>query len=263
MRATTIRKALFACYGGGHVSMVLPIARQLLERGDWDVRVLGLTTAGQRLSDARIPFLGFADLFARFGSDRARRHGERLLGDASHPLVPRDESIAYMGTCYTELEDQVGTEEAALRYAQQGRAAFLPVEMMRKWLESEAPDVFFATTSPRAEKAGFQAARELSIPSIAIIDFHRPPKQWLMGESATGDRLCVANKASAEFFLANGRSNNELVITGNPAFDSLADPQLLDETKQIVAQREWPANELRILWGSQIEPKAHPVTGDM
>ncbi|XZE55152.1 hypothetical protein SH139x_001150 [Planctomycetaceae bacterium SH139] len=261
MTSITKRTALFACYGGGHVAMLLPIARHLQQSSEWEVKVLGLTTAGQRLRDAGIPCLGFADLLARFGSERARRHGERLLGDVSHPVVPRAESIAYLGLCYTELEDQLGAAAAATRYAQEGRAAFLPVEIMGKWLCEEKPDVFVATTSPRAERAGLQAARQLSIPTMAVVDFHRPPAPWLMGTNRLADRLCVLAQDSVDFFAASGRSRDEIVITGNPAFDSLADPKLIDAAKQIVAQREWPANELRILWASQIEPEAHPITG--
>lgn len=255
------RKALFVCYGGGHVAMLIPIIRHLQTLGDWDCRVLGMTTAGHRLAAEGIERIGFADLQRRFGDDRSREHGERLAGSVAHPLVSRDESVAYLGMCYAELEDRLGTAEAAETYARRGRSAFLPVETLKHWIADEQPDVLLATSSPRSERAALTAARHLGVPSVAVIDFHRPPAPWFW-EEGVADRLCVLNNEIARFFVNQGREPADVVVTGNPAFDTLADPSLLERAQALADDRRWAENELRILWASQVEPEAHPVTAE-
>jgi hypothetical protein len=256
------KKALFACYGGGHVAMVIPVARQLIAR-NWDVQILGLTTAGHRLAAEGLPTIGFADLQRDFGSARSLELGQSLVGDVSHPQIPLAESVAYMGLSYEELEDQLGQEQAVSEYRIKGRGAFFPLRTMKRWLEAQVPDVFVATTSPRAERAGLVAARELGIPAVAIVDFHRPPTPWLMAPENCGDRLCVFARDSHEYFVAHGRDISDIQITGNPAFDTLANPTYRAQAAQLCKERGWKNSQLKILWASQVEPAAHPITGDV
>lgn len=255
-------KALFACYGGGHVAMVIPVARQLITR-DWDVQILGLTTAGHRLAAEGLPAIGFADLQRDFGSARSFELGQSLVGDVSHPQIPLAESIAYMGLSYEELEEQFGQAAAENEYRTKGRGAFFPLRTMKRWLERQSPDVFIATTSPRAERAGLVAARELGIPAVAIVDFHRPPTPWLLAPESCGDRLCVFSRDSHDFFTAHGRDESDIQVTGNPAFDTLANPVYREQALQLGEQRGWSNSQLKILWASQVEPAVHPITGEL
>ena len=65
-----MKKVLFACYGSGHVRMVIPVARELQDSGRAQVQVLGLTTAAQVVRDAGLPLLQVKD-FVRPGDAAA------------------------------------------------------------------------------------------------------------------------------------------------------------------------------------------------
>ena len=56
-----MKKALFVAYGGGHVRMLLPVARSLRERGWAEPVFLGLTTARAEVEAAGFRCLGFLD----------------------------------------------------------------------------------------------------------------------------------------------------------------------------------------------------------
>ena len=50
-----IRKR-FACYGGGHVNMILPVYFELMKRG-YEVVIIGFTAAQEKLSKIGVKFL--------------------------------------------------------------------------------------------------------------------------------------------------------------------------------------------------------------
>ena len=72
-----MKKVLFACYGSGHVRMVLPVARALQEGGRARVQVLGFTTAAPLVREAGLPLLQVKD-FVRAGDEAALARGAEL-----------------------------------------------------------------------------------------------------------------------------------------------------------------------------------------
>ena len=81
-----------------------------------------------------------------------------------------------------------------------------------------------AVPRPRAERAAIEAAGELSIPSVCLVDlFAVDEKRWI-GRPGYADRVCVLNEGVRQMLLAEGRTPDEVVVTGNPAFDGLFDP---------------------------------------
>ena len=82
-----MRRALFVTYGGGHVNMVIPVARELARRGGWRVDILGLTTAGAVLRDAGLPSLGFRDLVRPEDAGALRRAAHALKGSVADQEV--------------------------------------------------------------------------------------------------------------------------------------------------------------------------------
>jgi hypothetical protein len=241
-------KALFVTYGGGHVAMAIPAIQEMRRRG-WKTTVLGLTTAGKRLRAAGIPFLGFRDLL-RPDDHRALAHGERLLKE-NHTIntdISTDESIAYLGLSYADLEDRVGIDEARRQYAEKKRHAFLPVGPLTRLIQSEKPDVVIATSSPRAERASILAAKELGIPSVVMMDLFG--KEWdYFYDPGYGDTTLVFAPIVFEDYLRRGRSPSNLIMTGNPSFDRLASPGFAEEGLKWRVQHGLSGKQV-ILWAA-------------
>lgn len=249
---------LFVTYGGGHVNMVIPVARSLLEQGV-QVQVLGLTTAGAALERAGIPSLGFRDLVMP-GDTAALARGERLAAGLPPGSVPYEETVAYLGLSYADLEARLGAEEAERRYASEGRRCFLPLTVMARALDLLQPDLVVATNSPRAERAAIMAASAKGIPALCLVDLFATQEIAWIGEPGYADRVCVLTESVRRRVIERGRRPGEVVVTGNPAFDRLAMPGVVKRARAFRAERAWGQRRV-VLWASQPEPERHPFTG--
>ncbi|HSV36748.1 MAG TPA: UDP-glycosyltransferase [Ramlibacter sp.] len=255
-----MKKVLFVCYGSGHVRMVVPVARALLASGQASVQVLGLTTAAPVVSAAGLPLLQFKDFVAR-GDAPAVAKGRELLaamGDVQDP----EESAAYLGLCHADLEAEAGEAEAQRRYAQIGRQAFLPVRTMKRILQDVQPDLVVVTNSPRAERAAVIAAGELGIPSVCMVDLFAVDEVRWIGAADYAQRVCVLNEGVRDFLVAAGRTPEQVVVTGNPAFDVLSDTVHAQRGAQLRQQQGWQGRKV-LLWPSQAEPAIHPFDGSL
>jgi hypothetical protein len=253
-----MKKVLFACYGSGHVKMVLPVAQALRESGRAEVRVLGLTTAAAAVREAGLPLLQFKD-FVRPQDAAALAQGRRLAAGMS-AVVDLDETVAYLGLSFTDLVAACGPEEAERRYAREGRQAFLPVPTLERILREVQPDLVVATNSPRAERAAITAARRLGLPAVCIVDLFAIDEVRWIGEAAYADRVCVLNDAVRDFLVAAGRSPQEVVTTGNPAFDAVCAPQTSAAGRAMRERQGWQGKRV-LLWAAQEEPAVHPFDG--
>lgn len=212
------KKILFVAYGGGHVNMVLPVIQSLTGQGRWDVEVLGLTTAGIVLSRAGIAHLGFKDIV---GSDdgAALEWGERLIEGLPAGPVSREETVAYLGLSYANLEADYGVEGAARIYAEKGRHVFLPVGTLKRFLQRIRPNLVVATNAPRGERAAILAARDMGIPAVCLVDLYPPQNGEWLKENWYGQKICVLNRTAKEMLVRCGRDPKQVESTGNPAFD--------------------------------------------
>lgn len=253
-----MKKVLFACYGSGHVRMVLPVARALQASGRVQVQVLGLTTAAAVVREAGLPLLQVKD-FVEAGDANALANGDRLASTLAS-VVDLDETRAYLGLSYAELEAEAGVEEAARRYAQDGRQAFLPVRLLERVLRKVKPDLVVATNSPRAERAAVLAARGLGIPAVCIVDLFAIGEVAWIGRPGYADRVCVLNEQVRDFLVGAGRRPDEIAVTGNPAFDGLQDPAAAQEGRRLRAAHGWQDRRV-LLWPAQDEPARHPFDG--
>jgi hypothetical protein len=253
-----MKKVLFVCYGGGHVRMVVPVARALRDAGVADVQVLGLTTAAPVVADAGLPLLQVRQ-FVEPADAPAVARGEALVR-AMGTVTDAAESAAYLGLCHQELVDDLGEEEAARRYARDGRQAFLPVRMMRRILERVGPDLVVATNSPRGERAAILAAGALGIPSVCMVDLFALDEVRWIGQPGYARSVCVLNESVRDFLVAAGRSPSDVAVTGNPAFDALLDPALARQGHALRSSRQWDGKRV-VLWPTQVEPPLHPFDG--
>ncbi len=253
-----MKKVLFVCYGSGHVRMIVPVARKVRDLGLAEVQVLGLTTAASAVRESGLPLLQFKD-FLREGDERAIEYGRRLCAALSD-VTDSEESAAYLGLNYAELEDAVGVEEAARRYARYGRQAFLPSRLLGRILGEVAPSVLFATNSPRAERAAIMAAGSRGIPSICLVDLFALDEIRWIGQPGYANVVCVLNDEVGNRMIEAGRVASELRVTGNPAFDSLLESSQEQAGARLRNARGWEGKRV-ILWPEQAEPAVHPFDG--
>lgn len=254
----TLPTVLFVCYGSGHVRMVLPVARAVQDAGLAEVRVLGLTTAAEAVRAAGLPLLQIKD-FLQPGDAAALATGRDLVV-RMHGVIDLEESAAYLGLCYAELQAEVGADEAARRYARDGRQAFLPRLLLERVLRAVQPRLLVATNSPRAERAAVLAARALAIPAVCMVDLFALDEVRWIGQPGYADRICVLNEQVRQFLLASGRMLHEVAVTGNPAFDALQSPKLHAQGQALRQAHGWQERRV-LLWPSQVEPAFHPFDG--
>jgi hypothetical protein len=247
---------LFVAYGGGHVRMLLPVARMLRERRMAEPVFLGLTTARAEVEAAGFPCMGFLDAVAP-GDEVAMQHGRTLASQLPAHAVSFEESAAYLGLSYADLERAQGSDRAAALYLEHGRQAFLPVPTLERILRLVQPSLVVATSAPRAERAAVLAARRLGLPAVCLVDlFAAYEIEWLR-EPGFADRVCVLNEQVRQRIVQAGRGDHEVVVTGNPAFDGLIDPAVRERGARLRQARRWDGQRVW-LWASQIEPAAHP-----
>jgi hypothetical protein len=254
-----MKKVLFITYGSGHVNMVVPVAKALQASGLALPVVLALTTAADVVRRAGLPLLQFKN-FVRPQDQDVLLYGRALVARLDSAPLDIEESIAYLGLSFADLVAEHGLDAANAMYAHNGRQAFLPVATLRRILEGIQPDLVFATNSPRSERAAVLAARELNIPAICLVDLFAIDEVKWIGAPAYADRVCVLNPAVKAFLVKSGRLPEQVVVTGNPAFDALFMPDVMLHGAQLRAQRGWN-NKRVVLWASQFEPAIHPFDG--
>lgn len=250
-------KTLCVTYGGGHAAMIAPIAKRLNLLGHETI-ILGLTTAETYLKNQGLNSIGFRHLLEP-GDEEALRWGAFLAKNLDQSSsIPIEETIAYLGLSYQDLIDQLGRNKAEQLYAEKGRHAFLPVSILRRAISRFKPDIVLATNSPRAEQAAILAAGQLEIPSICINDlFALQEFQWL-GKPGYANKICVLNDAVKAFLINKGRKPEDIEVTGNPAFDRLADNSLVKQGVLLRETKKWNDGKKNLLWASQPEPALHP-----
>ncbi len=247
---------LFVAYGGGHAKALIPVALRAQAQGVARVVFLALTTAAAEVRAAGLPAYGFADLLEP-GDEAARRHGPRLADALSVQAAAREESEAYLGLSYAELEADVGPQAAAARYEALGRQAFLPVRVLERAIRRWQPARVLATNSPRAERAALLAARRLGVPSLCLLDlFGLWEREWLVRPDYA-DAVCVINDAVRDSLMAGGRPAGHVHVTGNPAFDGLHDPSWAEQGAALRRDAGWDGLHV-LLYASSPEPEASP-----
>ncbi|WP_252179569.1 CDP-glycerol glycerophosphotransferase family protein [Endozoicomonas sp. 4G] len=254
-----MKNILFVSYGGGHVQGLLPVYEKLFLEKGFNCNFLALTTAYQQVKNKNLPCIGFKDLVVE--NDYALEVGKKLIGvEHNHSMVSYEESIAYMGLSYCDLLEKVGKNKAKELYAKYGRQAFYPLNTLRKLLEKEAPDLVITTNSPRAERAAVDAAKDLGIPSLCLVDLFALQEISWIGQPGFANKVCVISEYIKEKMLAAGRKPGEIVVTGNPAFDELSKYQNPECVRLFREKKGWSLEDKIVLWASNVEPEMHPYT---
>lgn len=222
--------------------MLLPVMDALRTRGDVDISVLALTMARGKVAKAGYDPIGFRDLVEP-GDEAALAIGRRLAESLPPSSdVPHDESVAYLGLSYRELELGLGERGAQDRFAAEGRRAFLPVETTGRLIDRLDPDIVVATNSPRAERAMIEAAGRRSIPSLALGDLFLNSEWPWMARNGYATRVGVMAEWVKRHLIEKGRAPEDIVVTGNPAFDRIVSPDARDAGKCLRQALGWQDN---------------------
>lgn len=254
-----LNKILFVTYGGGHAKMLLPVIQKLQGNPRIECLILALTTAKAYFDTNLIKTFGFKDLLSHYSDDeitQIEHYGKSLAQD--NGVIAYDESLSYMGISYLELVKELGEKAAKIKYEQQGRAAFLPVNALTRLLKATEANLLVTTVSPRAEQASIMAAKQLGIPTICINDFINKNSAQRIAETKP-DITCVVSEGVKKQ-IKDLNYDGRLEITGNPAFDRLFDLNQNDDNlkSRIGINIKLPT----ILWAAQREHGVHPFTGE-
>lgn len=241
--------------------MIAPLYKKMSSIPQVEQLVVALTTARSTFQQEGIPYISFSDLAAT--NTEARKVGEKLIeGQYQHPDIPVEESLAYMGLSYMDLVHEYGEEQAQSLFAQQGRRAFLPKRTFLKLFNEFKPDLVVATNSPRAERAALESARQLGIPSLCLVDlFTEFELRGFLSEPGYGSKICVLNELAKEILISAGRPADEIVITGNPAFDSLTSKENLEAAHHYRKIHNLE-NQMTILWARSTLPEDLALTDE-
>ncbi len=253
---------LFVTYGGGHCRMVIPVAQELESRG-LKTCVFAMTLAIPPVRDSGLSWFSYSNLPQAQGPQVQAKGKELAKGFATDGPVRIEETIAYMGLNYRDLELTYGVEAAEAIYAESGRFKFHPYHAMVEMLELIRPKVVVATNSPRSERAAIEAAGHLDIPALCMIDmFAIQSKEWIK-DPGYGTKVSVLNEWVRDMLIDNGRPAEDIHVTGNPAFDQLQSDEVRAKGRAMRAGRGWGQDgRTTILYASAPEPPTDPYTGE-
>jgi hypothetical protein len=134
------------------------------------------------------------------------------------------------------------------------------VRTLQRIVTKLAPHLVVATNSPRAERAAIMAARSLDLPSVCLVDlFCLDEVKWI-GAPGYADCICVLNESVRKFLIDAGRGPEQIVVTGNPAFDGLSNPAYKTAGQALRQHLQWNGKHV-LLWPTQVEPAYHPFNG--
>ena len=250
-----MKKVLFITYGGGHVNIVLPIVKRMMDSGEFRPVVIGLTTAANKLEENGIPFNRFADLLNDEDKARALEIGTILAKEhhnASSGLQVID-TIHYLGTSVYDLSLEYGLDEGLRIFRENGRKAFLPLRITSKILEQVQPDLVVTTCGERAERAMTRSAKAAGIPSLRIVDLF-----GTTGNLPDSDYIAVMNSYAKSCLIQRGVDEEKIFVTGQPAFEALS---LLELEQQSVRKSQNPVPQ--VLWASQNIPEIKEVAEEV
>lgn len=255
-----MKNILFVSYGGGHVSNLLPIYKEICHSPSINATFLALTTAQNYLDQRHVKYIGYKDLPFDLPIDN-QKDAKILLDQIQNQPINPEESVAYLGWNMWDLEKQYGRKAAIEKYNKFGRACFYPINLMKKVLEAYSADLVVTTSAPRSEKAAIDAAVEMRIPSVCIPDSvaNYELDLWLNKDSFA-TMICAANEKMRERLINAGRSSQSVTVTGSPALEDFMNPYDSEDIIKIKKKLGIPLNKKIILYASSPESSKHTFT---
>lgn len=219
-----MKKVLFVTYGGGHVNIVKPIAKEIKKQGDIDYIILALTTAIPYLKTSGLKYKTLLDYLPILNnSQEILNIGKKLAMEYHNPYAgfSIEQTGVYLGCSMYDLIEKIGKKRALEKFDSEGRAAFCPTSIMQQILKIEKPDIVVTTVPYRMEKAAVLEAKKLGIKTVFIHDLHFVKQNDLYN---IVDANFVMNEFVRNELIDSGVPENKIYVTGQPAFDYLLKP---------------------------------------
>jgi hypothetical protein len=219
--------------------MVAPVVKRLQSMGI-ECQVLALTTGYRKAEQLGLRPLGYRDFqhLVRTLSD-VLAWGRQLYPGNQHPDVSEAESLLYLGINYAQWVTDHGETQAAQMYATHGRRGFYPLDFMRAILKSIKPDVVVTTNSTRSEEAAVEAAIGLSMPTLSMVDLFLGPTDPFCQRRLYADKLTVISDSVKQVLQSVGIAPSRVVVTGNPAFDTLTSETVRQQARNFRQELGW------------------------
>lgn len=243
------KKVFIVTYGGGHVSIMIPIIRELMKDHDLELSVLGLSIASEALKKAGIvhnTILKYKDLIM----DEDAWHFGKVLAKEMHVEgkgISLEETTVYFGSSMRDLVQEKGEDEAFRTFRKEGKVCFIPTRTMGSILDREEPDLLITGNSPRMERAAMTAARARGIRALSLNDLLGFDRKYIF----PADRIAVISEMTRENLIAQGNPPENIVVTGSPVFDLIADEMRTFNKEEILRELDLPPDARVFLLATQ------------
>jgi UDP-N-acetylglucosamine 2-epimerase len=221
-----MKTILCVAYGGGHITQIIPVIRELQKNPNINIKIIALTIAAKKLQKENIPYQSFKDFISK-DDHEILTYGKELAKNIhrDNSGIPYEETIAYLGASFFDLVKTHGEEEAYKIYENHGRKTFLPITIMTRIFAQIKPDFVITTNVARAEKAARIVALENNIPVLAMQDL-----PILITDSKNDDNNffepihanyinVISNHTKLALEEIGYLAKDKFIICGNPAFD--------------------------------------------
>ncbi len=215
------KKVFIPTYGGGHVNIAMPIAKELEKQGI-EVVVLGLTIAIPSLERENIKYKKIQDYLFLYSEKQKKiieEIGEKLaLPNHNNQLnISFEDTKYYYGIGMYCLIEEYGEAIAYKMYSKSNRKAFCPISFIEKILKYERPKAVTSSCTHRYEKASLIAAKKNNISTYYFCDYLEAYEK----DEDYFDYVFCLNEWNKNHLIKMGFDRKKLKIIGQPAFDSL------------------------------------------
>ena len=241
-----MKKILLACYGGGHVKSLIPVAKLLNNDYGINLNCLGFTTAKNEILNAGLKCMGCSDIYKL--EDKST---ENLLLSIINPyqnenINPKD-ALAYNLMGFKELVSKHGKKKGIELLKNHGRKAYLPIREFMKFLKIFNPDFVITSTSPRFELALQIAANYMKINSLAVGDLFLDKEYKYICNKNYSKNLSVFSMSTKKFLKDCGYRGS-IFVKGNPAFDNLYEKANFKKALYFRKELKLKESDTLILW---------------
>lgn len=242
-----MKKVLFVTYGGGHVNLVMPIAKEIERHNELDYKILALTTAIPYLENSGLKYKTLLDYLPMLQNNKEIINiGNKLAPQYHNPDAgfSIEQTSAYLGSSMYDLIKKIGEKKAFEKFETEGRKAFCPTSIVKQILKIEKPDIVVTTVPYRMEKAAVLEAKEAGIKTVFIHDLHFVKQNYLYN---IVDANFVMNEFVKDELIGYGVAESKIYVTGQPAFDYLLEP--INKSKsEIYNEFELSPEKKTIVW---------------
>jgi hypothetical protein len=243
------KKVFIVTYGGGHVSIMIPIIRELKKNDNISLSVLGLSIAAEALRQAGIErhtILNYKELIM---DKNAWMLGKKLAREmhVEGKGISLEETIIYFGSSMRDLVQDNGEETAFEIFKKEGKACFVPMHTMELILSFEKPDLLITGNSPRMERAAMTVAHNKGIKVLSLNDLLGFDKKYIF----PADKIAVISEITRENLIKQGNPSDKIVVTGSPLFDLIIDEMRTFDREAILKDLALPSGARVFLLATQ------------